>query len=325
MNKKVKKLIFIFALLIGFFVIFNRVFAAETIFKPEVTIGNEFKAGQAVTVTGTTLAKYIVAIYKWSIRAIAILAVIIIMVAGFRWMTAAGNASIISQAKEQIISALIGLILAIGANFLLYFLNPALVRLKSLNLTKIKKQTVPASEVKVEFCLDDNTYDCVNEEGYKLGGTDEIYAYSYPDLSSGHGYEGHYYIKVLYSDTIFATKIRPNINKIAFSFVGVIGATDCENCEDSPISIDKAINLNNFKVVQNKEVTIDGKKWHEYIYHGWKVGVVKNLNMKEGLSCIPKSGCYRLLSASLTQYTGGVGVATKADWTKPITKIIVIY
>lgn len=57
-----------------------------------------------------------------------------IMIAGFQWMTAAGNASAIGQAKSRISSSLIGLLLAIGAYSLLNFVNPSLVNLRTLGL-----------------------------------------------------------------------------------------------------------------------------------------------------------------------------------------------
>jgi len=93
--------------------------------------------GMSLNITSNTLGEFIIVFYKWSIGAIAFLAVIMIMIAGFRWMTAAGSAPQITQAKDQINSALIGLILAIGAYSLLSFLNPALVRFKNLEITPI--------------------------------------------------------------------------------------------------------------------------------------------------------------------------------------------
>jgi len=104
-------------------------------FKSQVKIPG-FREGK---IGGETLANYIIAFYKWSLRAIGVIAVVMIMVAGFQWMTAAGSVPKITQAKERINNALIGLILVIGAYFLLNFLNPALVNLKSLKIGEIGK------------------------------------------------------------------------------------------------------------------------------------------------------------------------------------------
>jgi hypothetical protein len=141
MSIKIIKKIFSFIILIliclvVFSFLMKPVFAQEIKFKPQINIGN-FIAGQETNVTGLTFANYIVNFYTWSVRAIAILAVIMIMVAGFKWMTSAGNAPAINQAKDQMISAIIGLVLALGANLLLYSINPALVKLKPIKPTPI--------------------------------------------------------------------------------------------------------------------------------------------------------------------------------------------
>jgi len=138
--KNIKKIFSFIILILICLVIFGfsmkPVFAQ--LFKPQIGIGN-FTAGTEINVAPSTFTNYLVSFYNWSIRAIAILSVIMIMIAGFKWVTSAGNAPAISQAKDQMISAIIGLILALGANFILYSINPALTRLKSLNITPIEK------------------------------------------------------------------------------------------------------------------------------------------------------------------------------------------
>ncbi|MGC9048743.1 MAG: pilin [Patescibacteria group bacterium] len=112
--------------------------SAQTIFKPQIGVGTEFPVGVEKEITGWAFAEYIVAFYKWSVRAIAVLAVVMIMKAGFQWMTSAGNAPAISRAKDQMISAIIGLVLALGANLLLTAINPALTRFKKLEIATIE-------------------------------------------------------------------------------------------------------------------------------------------------------------------------------------------
>jgi len=85
------------------------------------------------------IGEYFVALFNWGTWAIAILAVIMIMVAGFQWMTAMGNPSKISRAKSKISDALFGLILILGANFLLSFINPNLTIFKPITIEKIKE------------------------------------------------------------------------------------------------------------------------------------------------------------------------------------------
>lgn len=142
MNKNKRKLVIIilgvtfsFLLLINFI----PVQAKDTIFVPQVGIpeqkvhGISIEPGAEIPVKGTTFAYYMIAIYEWSIRAIVILAIIMIMFAGFSWMTAGGSATAIGKAKTQITSAFIGLILAIGAYTLLNLINPSLVRFRDLD------------------------------------------------------------------------------------------------------------------------------------------------------------------------------------------------
>lgn len=135
-----KKLLFIILLFVYFVIgclIVNTV-SAQTQFKPQISVGeSEFQANMAIDISGLSFANYIIAFYQWSVRAIAILAVIMIMVAGFRWVTSAGNAPAISKAKDQMISAIIGLVLAIGANLFLYAINPSLVNFKPIAPTPI--------------------------------------------------------------------------------------------------------------------------------------------------------------------------------------------
>ncbi|MDD3102369.1 MAG: pilin [Patescibacteria group bacterium] len=147
-NKKTYLLIYLSAYLL--ISLFAADFAlAQIKFQPQVSLPGFMNVGDIKNISGTTLGEFIIAFYKWSIGTIAFLAVVMIMIAGFRWMTAAGSAPQITQAKDRINSALIGLILAIGAYSLLSFLNPALVRFKNLNITNINN-----IELGITWCRD---------------------------------------------------------------------------------------------------------------------------------------------------------------------------
>jgi len=119
-------------------------------FVPQIGIpgSSDFEAGKEVPVDGGTFIKYLKAIYVWAVGAIAIIAIIMIMIAGFQWMTAAGNASVIGQARARIGSSLIGLLLAIGAYSLLNFVNPSLVNLRTLDLGDIKEIALETYETR---------------------------------------------------------------------------------------------------------------------------------------------------------------------------------
>ncbi|MFA6146478.1 MAG: pilin [Patescibacteria group bacterium] len=146
-NKKIFIFICLFAyLLIGGLFTIHSARAYEIQFNPQISFPGFMNVGDTPkTISNITLAEFIIAFYKWSIGAIAFLAVIMIMIAGFRWMTAAGSAPQITQAKDQINSALIGLVLAIGAYSLLSFLNPALVRFKSLEIIPVENKLLTQS------------------------------------------------------------------------------------------------------------------------------------------------------------------------------------
>ncbi len=60
-------------------------------------------------------------IFKWVVRIVGIVSVIMIMVGGFRYITSAGDGNGIKGAKETIIYALVGLIVAGLAGFILNF------------------------------------------------------------------------------------------------------------------------------------------------------------------------------------------------------------
>ena len=117
------KKVFLFFLVILFLFLPFFVLAVE--FKPQVKIPGYAPAVGANP--GETIFKYFAALYSWGIRAIGVIAVIMIMVAGFQWMLAGGNASKVSAAKGRMTNSVIGLILVLGAYTILNFINPALV------------------------------------------------------------------------------------------------------------------------------------------------------------------------------------------------------
>jgi hypothetical protein len=69
---------------------------------------------------------YVRAIYNFFIGAIGIFAVIMVMLGGFRWLLAAGNAQKIAGAKTIIISAIMGMVLALASYSILYIANPVI-------------------------------------------------------------------------------------------------------------------------------------------------------------------------------------------------------
>jgi len=98
----------------------------------------DFSTGDGVVVDKETLSKYLAALYKFLIGIAAILAVIMIAYGGFLWLFSDGAGEKVTKAKEVIIAAISGLVLALGSYLLLNFINPNLVALKfPVNLVKI--------------------------------------------------------------------------------------------------------------------------------------------------------------------------------------------
>lgn len=88
----------------------------------EITIGGKVKF--------TDLGDYIRTIYTWMVGIGGLVAVILIIVGGFIYMTSAGSPDRVKAAKERISHALLGLLLLLGSYTLLYTINPDLVRLR---------------------------------------------------------------------------------------------------------------------------------------------------------------------------------------------------
>ncbi|MFA5076181.1 MAG: pilin [Patescibacteria group bacterium] len=87
--------------------------------KPNTTIG---------------IAQYIGAIYRFGISAASVLAIVMIIIGGFIWLTSAGNPTRVTQAKGYIGGALVGLVLALSSYSILRTINPALTEFRPLHI-----------------------------------------------------------------------------------------------------------------------------------------------------------------------------------------------
>ncbi|MFA5076183.1 MAG: hypothetical protein WC480_02065 [Patescibacteria group bacterium] len=84
------------------------------------------------------IGEYIGAIYRFGVSAASILAIVMIIIGGFIWLTSAGNPTKITQAKSYISGALLGLMLALGSYTILRLVNPSLVNLSSIKILMIE-------------------------------------------------------------------------------------------------------------------------------------------------------------------------------------------
>jgi hypothetical protein len=111
--------------------------------------------------------EYVQALYNLFIGVVGILAVIMIMVGGFQWLLAAGNMQKITGAKTTIISAVMGLVLALTSYTILNLVNPQIIELKlgggNLNIsTQIWQGT--------GFCTADMSFTPINDEDKPICG-----------------------------------------------------------------------------------------------------------------------------------------------------------
>lgn len=99
-----------------------------------------FQSGGYVTLP--YLPEYISAVYNYLVGIAGIFATIMIMYGGMKWIFAAGDSSKITAAKDTIVHAVIGLVLALGSYVILYAINPATVSFKSLELLAIERKGI---------------------------------------------------------------------------------------------------------------------------------------------------------------------------------------
>ena len=105
-------------LTVGFFVVFNYIASSSAA---------SYTPGSG-NVRGVTLTQYIISIYNYAAGIISLLSVIVIIVAGYRYMSAMGNPQYISEAKAMAMGAIAGLVLVILSYLILSTLNPATVK-----------------------------------------------------------------------------------------------------------------------------------------------------------------------------------------------------
>jgi len=159
----------------------------DVCYKSEIAIPGfpdyEFK------VKSTTLGLYIKALYEYLLYVAGVLAVIVIMVGGFQWITAGGNQSKIGEAKERVMGAVIGLFLALGSYLLLYTINPDLVKIHDLNMPSIEaisiycqegQSVIPSSPIDADKAESMGIIDVLNNQANNgVDGTQAFCGFSY--------------------------------------------------------------------------------------------------------------------------------------------------
>lgn len=81
------------------------------------------------------VGEYVSVVYRYALGMVGILATVLIMAGGLIWLSSAGNEQMITQGKEIITSALVGLVIALFSYSILYWINP---QFTSLNMEVFK-------------------------------------------------------------------------------------------------------------------------------------------------------------------------------------------
>ena len=120
-------------------------------FTPAINIpGSIFT--EKIVVTGNTLAKYIVAVYRYGGIFAGVVAMFMLVYAGWEWLLAGGNTGKISRAKEKINGTLIGLALLFGGYVLLSLISANLVTFKSLDTTLPNRTEICSAITEQSLC-----------------------------------------------------------------------------------------------------------------------------------------------------------------------------
>lgn len=121
-----------------------------------------------VPITGATnvtnLVTYIEALYNFVIGSIGLLATVMIMYAGFLWMTARGNAEQVGKAKKYMAGAVSGIILALSAYLILNVINPDLTKINSLSPQSPPTIVSPPTKAGVSYSMCTTNTDCQSNE-----------------------------------------------------------------------------------------------------------------------------------------------------------------
>ncbi len=83
--------------------------------------------------TGNTIAELIQYLFEWGVAIGVVLTFGALVFAGFRYLISSGNEQKISQAKESIRSAFMGLLLLLGSWLLITIINPELLKMTDIS------------------------------------------------------------------------------------------------------------------------------------------------------------------------------------------------
>lgn len=126
---------------------------------PGLEFTSAYESGGVVVVN--YLGEYIDAVYRWSIGAGALLAIVMIMIGGLQYALARGNAAGLEKAKKRITDAVTGMVLLLFAWVIAYTVDPATTQFDALRVQFVEK---------IEFISNETPFDFVEQE-WQVDGT----------------------------------------------------------------------------------------------------------------------------------------------------------
>lgn len=122
------------------------------------------------------LSLYLVGLYNFLLSVVGIVAVLMLIIGGMRYITAAGNQAAISDAKDIITNALAGLLLAILSWVIVAEINPDVLYIKKPSGALEDTQTRDHGSCAVSF--NEGTNDCVCKDGDTITADDRNDCYA---------------------------------------------------------------------------------------------------------------------------------------------------
>jgi hypothetical protein len=127
-QKKIKKIILFFICILFFLSLFPFLVQAKEL---EIDYPDLIGSAPPPTSTKSLLPNYIKYIFSLILKISAIIAFLALVYGGFSYITSTGNPAQLDEAKDQILSAFLGLIILLSSYLLLNTINPELVTLKN--------------------------------------------------------------------------------------------------------------------------------------------------------------------------------------------------
>jgi len=127
--------------------------SGEICFKPQIKIPGmdlvftKCTTGEGYKITGLSISQFIIAVYKYAIGIVGIVSAIVLMWAGFLWLTAGGNQARVTDAQGWIKGSLTGLALALCSFLILSTVNPSLTKFKSVDITPIGEEEIKTDSI----------------------------------------------------------------------------------------------------------------------------------------------------------------------------------